>query len=157
MLRPSLPVFTMVFTLAASALITSTAGADVYKFKDDKGNVLYTDKPATLPAERLNVQSQKTDVVAVQARQEAEQKRQQDADKARKQASGAQADQQAATQLTAKDKAERCTKARERYDSFMSSQRLYEQQADGQRRYLTSEELDAARASAKASMDVMCQ
>lgn len=153
MLRSSL----LIFTLAAAALLSGTAGADVYKFKDEKGNVLYTDKPATLPAERLNVQSQKTDVVAVQARQEAEQKRMQDADNARKQASGAQADQKAAEQLSAKDKADRCAKARARYDSYMNSQRLFEQGPDGQRRYLTSEELDAARASAKASMDVMCQ
>ena len=39
----------------------------------------------------------------------------------------------------------------------MNSQKLYEQGADGERRYLASEELDAVRASAKASMDVLCQ
>ena len=37
------------------------------------------------------------------------------------------------------------------------AQRLYEQGSDGQRRYLTDAELAAARASAKASMDVMCK
>ena len=59
--------------------------------------------------------------------------------------------------MNAKDKAERCAKARERYDKYMNSQKLYEQGANGERRYLNSEELDAARASAKASMDVLCQ
>ena len=39
----------------------------------------------------------------------------------------------------------------------MNSQKLYEQLPNGERRYLSSEELDAARASAKATMDVMCQ
>ena len=55
-------------TAATAWLAAGPAAADVYKFKDEHGNVLYTDKPATLPAERLNIQSQKTDVVAVQAR-----------------------------------------------------------------------------------------
>jgi hypothetical protein len=143
--------------LAAAAFAAGTAGADVYKYTDEKGNVLYTDKPATLPAERMNVQSRKTDTVAVQARQDADQQRMQGADKARQAASSQQADQQEAEQLTAKDKAERCTKARQRYESYMTSQRLYEQQENGQRRYLTDQELDAARNSAKTTMDVMCK
>jgi Domain of unknown function (DUF4124) len=151
MLRPLLLGSVTALVLAAPAV------ADVYKFKDDKGNVLYTDKPSTLPAERLNVHSQRTDVVAVQARQDAENKRLQESAGSRDQTAAQRNDQQEAAQLTAKDKAERCTKARERYDAYMNSQKLYQQQANGERRYLTSEELDAARASAKASMDVMCQ
>jgi Domain of unknown function (DUF4124) len=144
-------------TAAAAALAAGPAAADVYKFKDDKGNVLYTDKPSTLPAERLNIQSQKTDTVAVQARAEEEMKRLQDADSANQQATDQRKDERQATQLSATQKAEQCTKARQRYDTYLNSQRLYEQTADGQRRYLTDEELNAARASAKASMDVMCK
>jgi len=143
-------------TLAASTLLALQSHADVYKYKDDKGNVLYTDKPATLPAERLNVQSQKTDVVAAQSRQDAEMKRLQNTDSGRQQANKEQSEQQQAAQLTAKDKAEKCTQARDRFDKYMTSQKLYEQQANGERRYLTSQELDAARASAKATMDTFC-
>ncbi len=147
----------LVLVPLTALVLTSSAMADVYKYKDDQGNVLYTDKPSTLPAERLNVQSQKTDVVAMQARQEAEQKRMQDGANSRDQIAAQRSEQQQATQLSVKDKAERCAKARERYDTYMNSQKLYEQQADGERRYLSAEELDVARASAKASMDVMCQ
>jgi hypothetical protein len=142
---------------AAASLAASTAVADVYRFKDDKGNVLYTDKPSTLPAERINIQSQKTDTVAVQARQQDELKRLQDANDASQTAANAARDQQQAAQTTATQKADQCAKARQRYDSYMNSQRLYEQDADGQRRYLSDAELNAARASAKASMDVMCK
>jgi hypothetical protein len=149
---------TLFFVTAASAwLAAGSAAADVYKFKDEQGNVLYTDKPATLPAERLNIQSQKTDTVAVQTRQQDELKRLQDADKATQQASSSARDQQAAAQSSETPKADQCAKARQRYESYMNSQRLYEQGADGQRRYLTDAELTAARASAKASMDVMCK
>ncbi len=144
-------------TAAAAVLAAGPAAADVYKFKDDQGNVLYTDKPSTLPAERLNIQSLKTDTVAVAARQQEEMKRLQDADRANQQTANQNKDEQQAAQLTATQKAEQCVKARQRYDSYMNSQRLYEQTADGQRRYLSDTELEAARSSAKASMDVMCK
>jgi hypothetical protein len=110
-----------------------------------------------LPAERLNIQSQKTDTVAVQTRQQEDMKRLQDEDKANQQAASQNKDQQQASQLTATQKAEQCTKARQRFDSYTASQRLYEKLPDGSRRYLSDAELDAARASAKASMDVMCK
>jgi hypothetical protein len=153
MLRSTL----LTLTLTASVLLAAPAGADVYKFKDDKGNVLYTDKPSTLPAERLNIQSQKTDVVAVQAREQVEQQRQSSSDKTTTQNSQQRADNAQATEMTAKDKAERCTKARERYDVYMNSQKLYEQAPNGDRRYLSSDELVSAREQAKRSMDAMCK
>jgi hypothetical protein len=143
--------------LTASTLLATQTFADVYRYKDEQGNILYTDKPATLPAERLNVQSQKTDTVALQARQQEEQQRMNTTNQSRQQAAAKQTDERKAAETSATDKAEQCKKARERYDSYMTSRRLYEQQADGERRYLSDAELDAARASAKASMDVLCK
>ncbi len=132
------------------------AASDVYKYTDEKGNVLYTDKPRTLPAERLNVQTTKVDPTTV-TRQAEDMKRMQEADKARAQAATQQTNQANAAQLNAKDRAERCSKARDRYDKYMNSQKLYEEKPGGERHYLTSEELDAARASAKANMDSWCK
>lgn len=152
MLRCSMTVM-----MTALALGAGVASADVYMDKDANGNTVYTDKPATLPAERLNVQSRKTDTIEVQARQQAEMNRMQAANQARTQTAAQQADQKAANELTAKDKAERCTKARERYDNYMNSQQLYKPLPDGGRQYLTDEELTAARTSAKASMDELCK
>jgi hypothetical protein len=154
MLRTAL---TLTLSIAAYALTAQSACADVYEYKDEKGNKLYTDKPHTLPAQRLDIKTQKTDTVAVQARTEADLKRMQDAEKARRQGSAAASDQQQAGELTAKDKAERCTKARERYDSYMNSQRLYETLPNNERRYLSDAELDAARSSAKESMETLCK
>ena len=152
MLRALIPV-----ALSASMLLATQAHADVYKYTDEKGNVHYTDKPATLPAERLNVQSQRTDLVALQARQQEELERANAASQARQQSTAQKTEDRKAAATMAADKAEQCKKARERYDSYMNSQRLYEALPDGERRYLTDAELDAARASAKASMDVLCQ
>jgi len=147
----------MTLMVAGLALSAGIASADVYKFTDANGNVLYTDKPSTLPAERLNVQSHKTDTVAAQTRAQAELSSMQTTDQARQQAGQQQADKKAADEVSAKDKADRCVKARERYDNYMNSQRLYEKGADGERRYLTDAELTSARTSAKASMDELCK
>jgi preprotein translocase subunit SecD len=152
MLRTLLSLSVTVLALGALP-----AAADVYKYKDERGNVQYTDKPQTLPAERINVQSQKSNTVTVQARQEADMKRMQDAAAARTSSSTQAADQKTGSQLNAKDKAERCSKARERYDSYMTSQRLYQQGENGERRYLSDKELSEARVNAKAAMDAMCQ
>lgn len=146
----------LMLTVAAAAFAAGPVAADVYKFKDDHGNVLYTDKPSTLPAERLNIQSQKTDTVAVQARAEEDAKRRQDTSKATPPTSQAK-DEPQNTPPDATQKADQCTKARQLYDSYMNSHRLYQTTGDGQRKYLSDQELDAARASAKASMDVMCK
>jgi hypothetical protein len=89
-------------------LLAMQAHADVYKFTDEKGNVHYTDKPATLPAERLNVQSQKTDLVALQARQQEELARAEAARQARDQNAAQKADQRKAAEMSATDKAEQC-------------------------------------------------
>src|SRR5688500_3208442 len=91
--------------VTATVLLGTTAQADVYRYTDDKGNVHYTDKPATLPAERLNVQSAKTDQSALQARQAQEQERANAASQARNQSAGQNADQRQAQQLSATDKA----------------------------------------------------
>jgi hypothetical protein len=158
MLRSSLLRSTLLrsaLVLAVPMLVAGVASADVYKTKDAKGNVYYTDKPPTLPAERLNVQSQKTDVVAVQARQEAEAKRQEQSKG--NQDGQAQQQNQPPAQLTAKNKADLCAQAQERYKKYNESQKLYEERPGSERRYLSAEEIDAARASAKASMDALCK
>src|ERR1044072_1001067 len=87
-------------TAAAAVLTAGPVAADVYKFKDDKGNVLYTDKPSTLPAERLSSHPQKTDSVAVQTRQQEEMKRMQAADKATRPPANQDKDQSQASQLS---------------------------------------------------------
>ena len=147
----------LILTLTTATMAAGTAAADVYKYKDEKGNIQYTDKPPELPAERLNVKSQRTDVVAVQERTAAEQKQRAATAEQQQQARTQTADDKEAAQLSAKDKAERCVKARDRYDKYMTSQRLYEQGTDGERRYLSDQELDAARARAKTAMDDLCQ
>ena len=146
--------------LTAATLLLALAGAhagEVYKTTDAQGRPVYTDKPPSLPAERLKVQSATTDVVEVQKRYEAQMKQYGTADKAEADAAKKAADARKAQEMTAEDRAKRCIEARQRYESYMNARRLYEPgTAEGERRYLDSAEIDAARANAKQSMDELC-
>ena len=56
-------------TLLVAMLVAGGAHAsEVFKTTDSKGQPVYTDRPATLPAERLDVRTQTTDKVEVQQR-----------------------------------------------------------------------------------------
>ena len=143
--------------IIAGLLLSGIAsGGEVYVTRDAKGNPVYTDRPATLPAEKLDVQSGTTDPVEVQARYDDQMKKyaadSESAAKARAEA----ADTAKAREITAEDRAKRCEQARQRYDATMQSYHLYVIGPDGERRYLDSAEIDATRADAKKVMDELC-
>jgi len=145
-------------TVATLLLVAAGAWAgEVYKTTDAQGRPVYTDKPPSLPAEKLNVQSATTDVVEVQKRVDAQVKQYGAADQAAAEAAKKAADASKAREMTAEDRAKRCIEARQRYESYMNARRLYEPgTSEGERRYLDSAEIDAARARAKQSMDELC-
>jgi hypothetical protein len=144
-------------TLLAILLLAGTAGAgEVYLTRDAQGNPVYTDTPRTIPAQRLGVRSSNTDSAEAQARYEEQMKQYAANDEASKKASAAAAEAAKARALNAEDRARRCTEARQRYDAVMNSFRLYEEGPNGERRYLTSEEIDTARAEARRMTDEYC-
>ena len=130
---------------------------EVFVTKDAQGRPVYTDKPESLPAEKVNISTKQTDVVEAQSRYEQEMKRYSEAGKASTDASKKSADARKAAELTAEDKAKRCQEARQNYQNVMNARRLYEPGAtEGERRYLDSAEIDSARANAKKVMDDFC-
>jgi len=142
-------------TLMAALLVVATTvqAAEVYKEKDSKGNLVFTDRPAQLPAERLNVKTQQTDVVEAQRRHDEEMQRL----NASSAASDSSASGERAANQSSEDKAKRCKESRDRYEQYMSARRLYEPgTSEGERRYLNDAEMDAARANAKKMMDEFC-
>jgi hypothetical protein len=147
--------------VTAAALLLAAAGAqsgEVYKTTDAQGRPIYTDKPPSLPAEKLNVQTKTSDVVEVQKRYDAQMKQYSEADQARAEAAKQAADARKASDMTAEDRAKRCIEARQRYESYMNARRLYEPgAAEGERRYLDSAEIDSARTNAKQVMDDLCR
>lgn len=143
--------------LIALVLAAGAQASEVYRTRDAKGQPVYTDRPATLPAERLDVETATTDTVEVQRRYEEQMKQYAEADKARAETQGKSEDERKAKELSAQDRARRCQEARDRYQSYMNARRLYEPGAtEGERRYLNDAEIDAARERAKKSMDEFC-
>jgi hypothetical protein len=144
-------------TLALALLLAAGAQAgDVYVTKDAQGRPIYTDTPATIPAQKIGIASASTDPATVQKRYADQMKQYATEDASASKAAAGADDPAKAKQLSAEDKAKRCADARQRYQSYMDAHRLYEDGPDGQRRYLTSEEIDASRASAKQVMDQFC-
>jgi hypothetical protein len=141
--------------LALGLSVTAQAG-DVFITKDAQGRPVYTDRPESLPAQKIDIVTSQTDVVGAkppatpgQDPYAAQQKAYDEADKKA-------ADTKKAAEVTAADKAKRCQEARTQYQNVMNARRLYEDDDKGGRRYLDSAEIDAARADAKKVMDEFC-
>ena len=141
----------------AALLCTSAPAAEVFMTRDAQGRPVYTDRPESLPAAKVNVATQQTDVVEAQARSQQDTARAQQADKAAAEAARKSADTRQAAELSAADKAKRCQDARQRYQEVMNARRIYEPgSTPEERRYLDSAEIDATRADAKKVMDEFC-
>jgi hypothetical protein len=144
--------------LVASLLVLgSTQASEVFVTKDAQGRPIYTDRPESLPAQKVNVASQSTDTIAVQQQYDEKMKSYSAADKARAETAKKAVDSQQAQELSAADKVKRCQESRTRYQDMMNARRLYEPGSTGEdRRYLDSNEIDAARENAKKVMDEFC-
>jgi hypothetical protein len=145
-------------TLLVAMLVAGGAQAgDVFKTTDSKGQPVYTDRPATLPAERLDVRTQTTDKVEVQERYDEQMRNYAATDQAQAKQNTAAKDAAQAAELDATAKAKRCDDARHRYESYMNARRLYEPgESENDRRYLTDAEIDAAREKALQVMNTFC-
>lgn len=155
--------FVTVLAVMLSAGISSVAAdADrgaVYVWVDQNGIRHYQDRPPEgqdLAAQQLDLRYKLTDPAAVAA----ENKR-----TAEKQTAAAKVEQEQAEEA-ASDKADKdkllgereqgCATARERLEKYATAQRLYRPGPRGQRIYLTSEEIDAARADARRTVSEWC-
>ena len=145
-------------TLLVAMLVAGGAqAAEVFKTTDSKGQPVYTDRPATLPAERLDVRTQTTDKVEVQQRYDEQMKTYAAAEKTQTAQATDAADAAKANELSATAKVRRCDEARQRYEAYMNARRLYEPgAAEGERRYLTDAEIDDAREKALQVMNTFC-
>jgi hypothetical protein len=144
-------------TILAGLLLAGPAAAgDVYVTKDAQGNNVYTDTPQTVPAQRVEVRTGVTDTSTATERYSAEMAQHANDEQAYAKSQAQESAARQAAQTTAEDKAQRCTEARQRYQTLMNNWRVYEQGPNGERTYLTSEQIDQARANAKQVMDQFC-
>lgn len=145
--------------LASTLLLAAglAQAAEVYVTRDAKGNPVYTDRPESMPAEKVGIRSRSTDDAAIRAQAEQQAKDRAAAEKSAADKAQQAADSAQAAELSATDKAKRCADARTNYEGLMNARRIYEPgSTPEERRYLDSAEIDAARADAKRVMDEFC-
>jgi osmotically-inducible protein OsmY len=147
----------LVFVAAVLTCAIAQAG-DVYKYVDERGMTMYTDKP--IPgAVRVSTGTQRP--AEVSARSYAQQQASQSSTLAasNQRINDQQNDARVAAHV-AKDlettRADRCKKARADYQTTINSRRLYRDQPGGQRQYLTDAELAAMRVEAAKQVEAIC-
>jgi hypothetical protein len=143
--------------LAAMLGCVAVQAGDVYKYVDERGNTLYTDKP--MPGAVLVSTAERRPPEVAQrsfAARQASTTNQLAASNQR--IAESQGNQRAAEQV-AKDlestRAERCKKARADYENSINARRLY-RETNGQREYLNDAELAQARVDARKAVDAIC-
>jgi hypothetical protein len=131
---------------------------DVYKYVDEHGTTLYTDKP--IPgAVLVSTGSQRPPEAAARSYAATQSATSSQLAASNQRIADSQNDSRVAANV-AKDleasRAERCKKARAIYTTSINSQRLYRQTPDGKREYLTDAELAQQRLDAAKSVDAIC-
>src|SRR5690348_13779374 len=105
--------------LLALVTVAVASAGEVYITKDSQGRPVYTDRPDSLPAQRVSVASKETDAADVKKRYDAEMKQYTDTDKTSAEASKQAKETKQAQKETAADKAKRCQDARTQYAAMM--------------------------------------
>jgi hypothetical protein len=140
--------------LLFAALIawSGMAGAVVYKWVDAQGKVLYGDRPPDgVHAEVVEMlgthvaRTTPTKDASPSSRSGAKDTGQDDA-----------STKKAVDSDVQQVKEQQCAAAQEQYKKLIEGRRIYKTGADGERQYLTSEEIDTQRADAKREIDLTC-
>lgn len=146
-----LAVMTAVFGCALAQ------AGDVYKYVDDRGNTMYTDKP--MPGAILVSASVSRPAEVTQRNYTATQATSNAQLNASNQRVAENQTNQRVAEAVAKDLAasrqERCKKAREDYEGSIQARRMYREK-DGQREYLNEAELAQSRVEARKQVDAIC-
>lgn len=140
--------------------VTVVAAAEtVYKWVDSRGQIYYTDlPPSQADARVLGVFHQTVGVVEEEAEDGDEAGGEGDAAAAAEPATlPAPSDTVASVRADVeKARSTQCKEAQERYQRYIESRRLFRQTPDGQRQYLSDQELTEARIKAKQAVDDYC-
>jgi Domain of unknown function (DUF4124) len=146
------------FLLCAALLTWSgLASAVVYKWTDAQGKLQYGDRPPT------GVHAEVVELLGTHAARSAPSRPESSApgSTASKPSPGNSAatedpTKKAVDEDVAQVKEKQCTDAQDRYKKLIEGRRIFKTGADGERQYLTSEEIDSERVNAKREIDAVC-
>ncbi len=149
------------FVVALPAVFALTpAGAQdgsVYRWVDKDGTPHYQDRPPEGgEATELSLRYRATDPEAIAAARKSKDELASAAALREQQQGEEAAGEEADKQKVVKERNEGCAKAKERQQRYETAQRLYKPGPDGQRKYLSDPELDAARVAARNDVAEWC-
>ncbi len=157
-MRHSTTVAVIAGVLTCAVLWNVAQAGDVYKYVDERGNTMYTDRPmpgavrvstgAVRPPE-VNARSYAAQQAAANHELSASNQNISQAKDDQRVAANVQKDVDAS-------RAEQCKKAREQYNSSINARRMYHQDKDGNRSYLSDAELTQARQDSAKAVEAFC-
>lgn len=141
-----------------TALPAAANDVTVYRWIDRDGVPHYTDRPqeGANAAEATEIRSRRTDPAALQARVDARSDLEAARDTRRGQAAEDADAAEAERRETEARRSANCDRAREQLETYATARRLYRPLPDGEREYLSDDEMDAARASAQQAVREWC-
>jgi len=148
-----------VLAMFAGLLACAAAHAgDVYKYVDERGNTMYTDKP--IPgAVRVSAGVQRPPEVQQRVTAAQQTANTNQVTNTNQRFTDNQSNQRAAAQV-AKDleatRMERCKKAREQYEASINARKIYRDGKNGEREYLDENQAAQARVDARKDVDAIC-
>jgi hypothetical protein len=148
-----------ILAVLSGVLICGLAHAgDVYKYVDERGNTLYTDRP--MPgAVKVSSGAQRPAEAAQRSYAQQQNATTQQLAASNQRIAQSQQDSRVAANV-ARDleatRAERCKKARDDYNRTITAQRLYTTDKDGKRVYLSDAEISQQRLDTAKNVDAIC-
>ncbi len=135
--------------------LAAAAGAVVYKWVDAKGTVQYGDDPPD------GVRAEVVELLGTHAARPGPSRpdtaSSTSAAKPVRQLTPTEAsDKKTIDAEVAQTRDKQCAEAQDRYKKMIEGRRLFKAGADGERQYLTSEEIDSERMNAKRDVDAIC-
>jgi len=130
------------------------ASAVVYKWVDAQGKIHYGDQPPD------GVHAEVVELLGTHTSRSTEANPSAPAQKSKTAASAPDSQNDAAKKAVDEDVAatreKQCADAQENYKKLIEGRHLYKTGPDGERQYLTSDEIDAQRLTAKQDVDTIC-
>jgi Domain of unknown function (DUF4124) len=148
--------FSLAVSLGSFALAASQQGT-VYLWVDKNGTPHYEDRPnEAVDSKEMNIRYQLSNP---QAQAGANQKKADVADAAKtreKQDAADKSKDKTVAQQTTDERNENCKAAKERLEKYETAHKLYKPMPNGERQYLNDQDIDAARAEARKTVDEWC-
>jgi hypothetical protein len=148
------------FGLGISLVGLAQAGAQqgtVYLWVDKNGTPHYEDRPnEAVDSKEMNIRYQLSNPQALAS---ANQKKSDVADAAKSREKQDAADKnkdRTVAQQTTDERNENCKTAKDRLQKYETAHKLYKPMPNGERQYLSDQEIDAARAEARKTVDEWC-